>query len=207
VKSKLIVVEHMEEYPTRWLIEEYSIAMNEAYKSGTLFLIAGVKDPSLASILARRKIPWTREHSWDLYDLPGTIVLDMWASRNLDPHEAESARIFVIGGIMGDYPPRGRGRLLSCHYDWSSIRKIGDKQMSIHTTVWALGQIMRGTPAGKLPLCDEQASFELDLGFSTVEITLPFAYPCDKNGRPNIPEKIRRILARGIIWDEEINLS
>ena len=204
MESPLVAVEHMEDHPTRWLVEEYVEAAREAARAGLGFVVTGVRDPRLQAILSKKGVEWEWRHSWELYDMPGTIVLDMWASRDLEVWEAQQAKAFVVGGIMGDYPPRGRGRLLSWMFDWASTRRLGEAQLSIHTSVWALAMVRGGVPVNRLPLCPEGASFEADLGFYRVEVTLPFAYPCGEDGSPRVPPRIRNLLARGIVWDEEV---
>ncbi len=202
----MIVVEHMEEEPTRWLVAEYIEARDAALDAGLGFLVAGVRDPRLQSILSREGVDWSWEHSWELCDKPGTIVLDMWAERDLQPWEAEAADCIVVGGIMGDHPPRGRGRLLSWMFDWSSVRRLGPWQMSIHTAVWAAIMVARGVRVEDLPLA-VGAEIEVEAGFGTVRVELPFAYPKGPDGRPVVPERIRKILARGVVYDEEVLLG
>ncbi len=201
--EKIIVIEHQEEHPTRWLLAEYEESYREAERSGLKLLISNVRDPRLQSLLSSKGIPWIWEHSWQVFDIPGTIVLDMWAPRDLTPEEALVGRVFIIGGIMGDHPPRGRGRHLSWSFDWSSKRKIGDIQMSINTTAWALARIIEGYSIEELPLCSQGANVKISSGLMSFEIYLPYAYPCDESGKPLIPRRIMEILSRGVVWEEE----
>lgn len=203
---QVVLVEHMEEYPTRWLVAEYVEAWREAERAGLEFMVTGVRDPRLQSLLSRMGVPWSWEHSWQVYDRPGTIVLDLWADRDLDPLEAEVAEAFVIGGIMGDYPPRMRGVLLTSMFDWSSRRRLGERQMSIHTAAWAVAQVIHGARVEDLPLC-ENAVIRMGGGLFEAEIRLPFSYPCGADGKPRVPESIARILERGVVWDEEVTLA
>ena len=204
--SPLVVVEHMEEYPTRWLLAEYSVAAKEAWSQGARFLVAGVRDGVLQALLDRRGIPWIWEHSWEAYDVPGTIVLDLWATRDLDPLEAEAASVFVVGGIMGDHPPRGRGILLTAGFDWASFRRLGPRQMSIHTTVWALLRVRSGVRVEDLPLV-EGAEVEIEGPIGRYTVYLPFAYPRGPRGEAIVPEEVRRILEKGVVYDEEVFLG
>ena len=205
-REPLIIVEHMEEYPTRWLLAEYRVAAREALSRGARFLVAGVRDGVLQALLDREGIPWAWEHSWEAYDVPGTIVLDLWAPRDLDPLEATTARVFVVGGIMGDHPPRGRGRLLAMSFDWASVRRLGPLQMSIHTSVWALLQVRSGVRVEDLPLV-EGAEVEVEGPLGKYTVYLPFAYPRGPRGGAVVPEEIRRVLERGVVYDEEVLLG
>ena len=202
----LVVVEHMEEYPTRWLLAEYLVAAREAWSHGADFLVTGVRDGPLQSLLDGMGIPWAWEHAWEAFDYPGTIVLDLWAERDLDPLEAASARVFVVGGIMGDHPPRGRGRLLAMGFDWASMRRLGPRQMSIHTTVWALMRVRSGVRVEDLPLV-EGAEIEVEGPLGKYSVFLPFAYPAGPDGRAVVPEEVRRVLEKGVVYDEEVLLG
>lgn len=201
----MILIEHMEEYPSRWLIAEYIEALEEARRAGHELLVTGVRDPRLQSLLNRYRVPWSWEHSWELYDTPKTIVLDLWAGQDLQPDEAVAAEAFVIGGIMGDHPPRMRGYLLTSRFNWAARRRLGPKQMSIHVATWAVIQVGEGKMLGELEFCDEN-TLRVDTGLHEVQIELPFAYPCDDRGKPRIPERIIRLLENGVLWDEEINI-
>jgi len=198
-----VVVEHMEDEPTRWLVAEYAEARDEAARRGASLLVAGVRDGRLQALLEREGVPWTWDHSWELCDVPGTIVLDMWARRDLDPGEASVARCFVVGGIMGDYPPRGRGRLLAWMFDWSSVRRMGPWQMSVHTAVWAALEVRAGTPVEALPLT-YGVEVEVPAGLGSVSVSLPYAYPRGRDGKPRVPQRILGLLSRGIVYDEEV---
>ena len=198
----LVVIEHMEEHPTRWLIAEYAVARDEAVEAGLDLVVTGVRDPAAQALLDAEGIKWRWEHSWELYDNPKSIVLDLWAERDLQPWEAATAEAFIVGGIMGDHPPRMRGILLSAMFDWASKRRLGASQMSIHTAVWAALQVRRGIGVDRLNLC-EKGEFTLETPLYQVTITLPFSYPCNGEGKPIIPGRIRALLARGVLWDKE----
>lgn len=201
-KPRVIIIEHMEEYPTRWLLEEYTVSHLEAERVGFHLVVAGVRDPRLQALLTRRRIAWVEEHSWEAVDRPGTIVLDMWAQKDLEPEEASAACCFVVGGIMGDHPPRRRGLQLSWRFDWASTRRMGQAQMTIHTAVWAVTAISRGTRVEDLPI-GVGGTVEVETAMGTLTVELPYAYPIGEDGKPRVPERIARLLARGVVWDEE----
>ncbi len=200
--AKTIVIEHMEERPTRWLIAEYIEAAEEAGRLGFNIVFTGVRDPVLQSVLAREGLEWRFEHSWELYDTPRTVVLDLWAPRDLEPGEAESLDYYVIGGIMGDHPPRGRGRLLSWMFESAAKRRLGPYQMSIHVAAWAAAMVARGTPVDRLPVV-YGASVRVRTPMGELEVELPYAYPRGPGGRGVVPERIRRVLEHGVLWDED----
>jgi len=201
-KKRYVLLEHMEEKPTRWLLAEYAEARDAARRAGMELVVTGAGDPVLQALLDREGIPWIPAHAWEVADRPGTIVLDMWAQQDLEPLEAGAACCFVVGGIMGDYPPRMRGILLSWAFDWASTRRMGREQMTIHTAVWAVGEIVSGVPVDQLPL-GVGGVVEVETPLGRVEVELPYAYPLGEDGRPRVPERVARILSRGVLWDEE----
>ncbi len=198
----IVLVEHMEEYPTRWLIAEYTEARDAVESLGGSLVVTGARDGVLQALLDREGVPWRWEHAWELCDRPGTIVLDLWAERDLEPWEAQAADCFVVGGIMGDYPPRGRGKLLAWMFDWSSARRLGSAQMSIHVAAWAAMMVRRGVRVNELPLV-EGATVRVRGALGVIEIELPYAYPRGPGGEALVPERIRRVLEKGVVYDEE----
>ncbi len=201
IRPPLIVVEHMEELPTRWLLSEYEEAYEEAEKHGLQLIIAGVREESLQALLWRRGIPFTHRSSWELQCRPPVIVLDLRAEKRLEPWEASSSTCLIVGGIMGDYPPRGRGRLLLMRHPGAVARNLGPEQMSIHTAVWAASEVATGRRVTELRLAGP-GRFSIRSLLGEIEVELPFAYPADEDGRPIVPGRVKKVLERGVLWDE-----
>ncbi len=203
---KIIVIEHMEPFMSRWILEEYKEAMNIASKSGLTMSITGVRDPVAEALLKRNNIPYTSIHSWEVCDRPGAIVLDLWADRDLKTWEASNASCFIIGGIMGDNPPRGRGVILRSMFDWASIRRLGPLQLSVDTTVRVISKILEGYEITDIKMSNSvRLIVKTPLG--DVEVSLPFAYILDERGNPLVSKGITELLSRGIMWDEETLLT
>jgi len=193
----------MEPFMSRWILEEYREATAIASSSGVNLLIAGANNPIVEATLRRQNIPYTDRHSWEICDTPGTIVLDLWADKDLETWEALNASCFVIGGIMGDHPPRGRGIILRSMFDWATIRRLGPLQFSVDTTVRVIAMILEGRRLSNINTASNvKLSIETPLG--PVEVILPFAYVLNDQGRPLVARGIMKLLSHGIMWDEEI---
>ncbi len=195
----LVLIEHMER-ASRWVQEEYLEAARIAYDAGWSLMVTGVVDPVDQAVLASRGLRVTPTHSWEVCDTPKTIVLDLWASKDLEPWEARVAECFVVGGIMGDHPPRRRGLILSAMFDWAARRRLGEGQLSVDGTIKVLTMVWRGLRLEEIHFIDSP-SLEVETSMGSVEVTLPFRYPL-KDGRPWISPGLARLLASGLEWDE-----
>jgi len=199
----LLLVEYMESYPTRWLLAEIAEAYETAVNAGMGFAVSNVPPGVPQAYMEREGIPYTAE-SFDRIGCPQPIiVLDMRAPRRMEPWEAASSRCIVIGGIMGDHPPRGRGLLLSMR-PGVALRNLGGEQMSIHSTAWVTAMLYRGASLDSIRLASP-GIIEWETPYGSMTVELPYAYPVDPvEGRPVIPERVRRAIIRGSMWDEEV---
>lgn len=196
----LILIEHMEEMVTRWVLEEYLEARRVAEARGHRLVVAGVENPLHMAILESRGLEAWRTHSWEACDTPKTIVLDMWTSKDLQPWEARVAECFVVGGIMGDHPPRRRGLMLTRNFTWAAVRRLGEGQLSVDGAVKVLVEVASGRRLEEIAFIDSP-TLEVETPLGTVEVTLPFRYPA-RGGRPWISGGLARLLASGLEWDE-----
>ncbi|MCX8196498.1 MAG: hypothetical protein N3F67_05440 [Acidilobaceae archaeon] len=200
----LIILENLEERAGRWLIAEYAEASTAAEEKGVELVVSGYMPGDLEGALLRRGVKVMRDAS-RLFNRPDVVLLDLWAERQLEPSEALSARAFVVGGILGDHPPRGRTRLLYDKYCYAARRNLGPLQLSIDGAVKALLQVLGGKRVEEVELVHPlRFSFSTPLG--EVEVELPFAYPV-KEGRPWISRELMELLQKGLSWEEAVNLS
>jgi len=201
LREPVIVVEHMEGGGSRWLVEEYVEAFESVNGLGLRFVVSGVRDHVLGAVLSRRGVPWVWEHAWELGCRDPVIVLDMRAPRVLEPWEARAASCLVVGGIMGDHPPRGRGMLLVWGFPGASVRSLGEMQMSVHTASVVAAMIARRRRLVDIGLVGP-GRFTIRGPLGEIEVELPYAYLAGRDGSPVVPERIRRVLERGVMWDE-----
>jgi ribosome biogenesis SPOUT family RNA methylase Rps3 len=203
VKKPLIVIEHLEPKLSRWLALEYE--HSAAIAEGRLVITNCSED---VSRLARRlNVPC---YDRSIVELRGTlyregsevIILDPQAPVRLEVGEAVNAKIIVVGGILGDHPPRGRTKkLLSDRMPDAIKRNIGPYQFSIDGAVYIAKLVSEGVRL-------EQIEFVVGLRLKVptpygleVEVELPYAYPLVA-GRPLIHPKLPELIARGLAYEE-----
>ncbi len=196
-----VVIEHMEEGMSRWMLEEYREAVSVAGSKGFGVTIANLGRPELAALVERLGAEAMIWSASPLYNRAEAIVLDPWAPRRLEPWEASRACCIVVGGIMGDHPPRGRTRLLSMIYTNAAKRNLGRAQLSIDGAVKVALMVAEGASLDEIELAvSPRLTIETPLG--SLELELPYAYPV-KDGEPWIAPGVKRLLEAGIMWDEE----
>ncbi len=199
---RYIVVEHMEEKATRWIIEEYLEVIRIAHSLGVTPVFTNVADESLASLLERNGAKVEREPGWELFNTPYTIVLDLEAAKPLEPWELNTVDAVVIGGIMGDHPPRGRTRLISFMYTEAAKRNLGPHQFSVDGAARVVAEVFKGKRLKDLKV-QVGVSLMVKTVYGEAEVFLPFAYLIGDDGKPLLPDGIKRLLERGIMWDEQ----
>ncbi|KCV69033.1 hypothetical protein H696_04453 [Fonticula alba] len=119
-------------------------------------------------------------------------LFDLEAKETVSPADGQVFKYFVIGGILGDHPPRARTsklRELSCE-----IRLLGDYQMSSDTaTIVSYLITACGKNLADLPLIDNP-TFQLG---PNEGVEMPFRYLTNPDtGRPLVPKGFIRNLRR-----------
>lgn len=193
----LIVIEHLEPELSKWLLIEYKHAAQIA--RGNL-LITNVCDKNEAAIL--EKIARTRcESASQLF--PRAIVLDPSSTELLSPSDKEISDVFVIGGILGDHPPRGRTKvLLTSKFSNPVAKSLGDGQYSIDGAVYVTYKVVfEGLRLSDIPYVDGVKILSRK-GFFEHEIYLPFRYPLI-DGKPLIHPELLDYLKGRIVVDEQ----
>ncbi len=198
--AMIVAIEHMEDGMSRWMLEEYKEAARVARSMGWSLVITGVADQRVQALLTRAGIPHTSQPACRMLRGRLSILLDPEASKPLEPWEAHAAQALVIGGIMGDHPPRGRTRLLTHTCPGAARRHLGPHQLSIDGALKVAALIARGARLREIPLAVAPV-VEVETPLGRVEIELPFAYPL-REGRPWIAPGVVELLRRGIMWDE-----
>ncbi len=199
-----IVIENMEDGVSRWLIEEYLESIRVAREAGVEIVFTNIRDPSLKSILASEGALVYEVEGWRLFNRTDTIVLDPQAPRRLEPWEARMAYCIVVGGIMGDHPPRGRTLLISSMYTNSAKRNLGPNQLSIDGAVKVTLRIAKGARLDEIPLSKPPARLRVRTLMGEIQIELPYSYPLREDGTPDIAPGVVKLLERGIAWDESL---
>lgn len=186
----LFVIEHLEPELSEWLFLEYSSAARIAGRKN--LLITNVRSKRDRERLSKicRAVGWSARV---LFNSSDVIVLDPQARKALTP--SDRAQVIIVGGILGDDPPRGRTKkLLSIWLPRAMKRNLGKHQFSIDGSIYLAKQVLSGHPLEEIP-CARGVEIKVEPGLS---IVLPFSYPL-VGGKPLIsPPLVRFLKRRGI---------
>lgn len=182
----LFVIEHLEENLSEWLLMEYSHAVKIAGRENVI--ITNVRDEEnfkKLSKIAKVERASVREIFLD----KKLIVLDPQARRCLSPLDAE-ADVVVVGGILGDHPPRRRTRkLLTKFLPRAEARNMGKLQLSIDGAIYVADEVLGGKHLEEIPMI-----FGLEIQVSEKHsVYLPYAYPL-VDGKPLISAELVKYL-------------
>ena len=176
----LFVIEHLEPRLSKWVLIEYEHVSMIVGRENLAF--TNVKR-GLKTLQRLGRV--YRESAVELFDSEGTIVLDLKAEELLEPSDFDSARAVVVGGILGDHPPRGRTfKLITSKVKRARARSLGNCQFSIDGAVYMALKVASGVRLSEIPVANS-----LTLRCGDLEIRLPFCYPL-VNGKPVISPKL-----------------
>uniref|UniRef100_A0A7C5YSM6 SAM-dependent MTase TRM10-type domain-containing protein n=1 Tax=Ignisphaera aggregans TaxID=334771 RepID=A0A7C5YSM6_9CREN len=105
----IVIVEHLEPCINKWLLKEYEF-VSTIFKNRIIF--TNVMKERDRALLQNLGAVYSDSVVKLLKDVDNVIVLDPNADKELSVDELKSSRYVIIGGIMGDNPPKGRTRLL-----------------------------------------------------------------------------------------------
>lgn len=197
----VFVIEHLEPEVSKWLLFEYTHASEIVGKEKLWFTnVKRIEDSLKLQPLGKV----CSERAFELFTQSKVIVLDPKANSSLNPDDFKGKEAVVIGGILGDHPPRGRtSRLLTATFPGAVVRNIGRFQFSIDGAIYVAKLVGEGTPLEAIPV-KKGLKIKLD---DEGEIYLPYAYPI-KNGKPLInPKLVEYLRSEEIVEDEEKMLS
>ncbi len=198
----IIVIEHLEEKLTSWVYFEYK---HIAEVLRNKLVITNIKNKEEKKRL--EPIAKVYEQSIvELYKNKKIIVLDPEARQQLRPEDNTLANIVVIGGIMGDYPPRKRTRKLLTNRIRNAIpRHIGDGQYSVDGAAMIAYLVLeKKIPLEKIEYKDGITITRKKYGI-TQEIHLPYRYPVI-NGKLFFSKDLEELLVKGLEYEENLIL-
>ncbi len=185
----LFVIENLEPKLSEWLFIEYSHAAKIVGRRN--LMITNVKNPSELKKL--KKIARAESGSiTDLFARRELIVLDPEAEKDLVPKDFREKSAVIIGGILGDDPPRKRtGEMLTKRLPGAAARRIGERQFSIDSSVYVASQVFSGKSLEEIP-----SVFCVEIPLSKHHsIELPYEYPL-VDGKPLIAKKLLAYVKR-----------
>jgi len=179
------IIEHLEKKLYPWCLIEYKNISRTAGKNNLIF--TNIKSKKL------KKIGKVKKESVIELKLKNACLLDPKAKKTLTPKEAKKFDYFIFGGILGDFPERGRTKkYLSSKLKNAKIRNLTEKQMATDTAVMVAKLIINGTPVKKIKFIDSPA-LKIRNGKFQEEIILPYRYII-KNKKPRISGEMIKYL-------------
>ncbi|AEM39773.1 protein of unknown function DUF431 [Pyrolobus fumarii 1A] len=204
----LIVIEHCEDHLSRWVLYEYEDVVRLAGRERVVFTnVSRSEWCEKLSRLARCYRESVAELRGVLWSSPErVIILDPSADKLLEPRDTRDAEVVVVGGILGDHPPRGRTRrCITERISGARARSLGPHQLSIDGAVYVYLRVEDGLTPSQVPLVvNPKLQLETLPGIE-VEVELPFAYPL-VDGKPLIPEGVLRLLKSGLPYYEAMRM-
>ncbi|MEM3673617.1 MAG: SAM-dependent methyltransferase [Candidatus Bathyarchaeia archaeon] len=189
MEKPLFVIEHLEPIVGRWLLIEYKHASKIAGENRLIF--TNVKKKShylkLSKIARARQEDFTK-----IFSQEEIIILDPKAQTPLKPEDFNGKKAVVVGGILGDHPPRGRtSTLITSRVPKATARNIGKTQFSIDSAVYMAKLVNEGIPLEKIPV---KKGLTIKVSENHL-IHLPYAYPL-KDGKPLISKELIKYLLK-----------
>ncbi|MEM4247134.1 MAG: SAM-dependent methyltransferase [Candidatus Woesearchaeota archaeon] len=181
----VFIIEHMEPRVWKWCYLEYKHASAIVGKENLWF--TNVKTGSARL----KKLGKVFSKSVSEIKLENPVILDAEANKTLTPKEAKKFSHIIFGGILGDYPPRGRTRDLRIKMQSVEARNLGKEQMSTDTAVLVAHTILSGMPLSRI-MFTHHVDIDIRKGES---VTLPYKYVL-KGGKPVLAPGLVEMLRR-----------
>ncbi len=202
----IIVIEHLEPVLTKWMYLEYKHVSELVGKDN--LIITNVKNIEDKDKLSRLGKVFEESVSFliDRIEHDKAIVLEPKASERLQPSDFDADRtLIIVGGIMGDHPPKGRTwDFLTRKLLGKAIpRSLGPGQLSIDGAVYVALQVANGKKLEEIPLV-ENVEIEVPSPFPGIKdtIVLPFTYPV-VDGRPLLAPGLTEYLKHEVVLEED----
>lgn len=192
----LFVIEHLEPEISKWLYLEYKHASKIVGRERLVFTNVKRENASILSNLGIVK----SESFIEIFDQKKVVILDPKAKEKLEPGDLENKGAIIIGGILGDHPPRGRTKkLITLRAPEAAARNLGRGQFSIDGAVYMAKMVCEGFRLEDIPVI-RRLRIRIN---ERAEVHLPYMYPL-KDGKPVISEELLRYLvSEEIVRDEE----
>ncbi len=191
----LVVVEHLEPCISPWLLSEYSYVV-EVFGRNTLF--TNVRSKKARELLRNLGAEVEERSVVELVRngiIANPLILDPRAAEELRPTDTYSSDAVIIGGIMGEHPPRGRTfrEVTSKLPRNATARNLGKYQLTIAGVAYVLRMIAGGMELKHLDI-RFGLKFTIKLGSYEAVVELPYAFPYE-SGKPVLPRNYLETVA------------
>ena len=204
LRKALFVIEHLEDEVGKWVLLEYENVARIVSKEN--LIITNVRNcgelGKIAKCVNKDVTSFLRKHEQD-----NIVVLDPKADKVLEPWDFvdNKLNIIIIGGILGDHPPKGRTwkllttKILEKGFN-VKVRNLGKEQLTIDGAAYVAYLIFKGKRLSEIPF-QEGLRIVRKIGLIEHEIILPYKYPV-LDGKPLVNPKLIEYLVKGIVVDE-----
>lgn len=184
----IFIIEHLEPKLSRWCLIEYDRINRILGKENLWF--TNLKNKSDRAKLS--KLGKSFKESVRTMGLKYSCVLDPESDKTLTTRDGERFRYLILGGILGDYPPKKRtNNELTKFLLNVETRNIGKKQFSTDNAVLVAKEILNGESLDGMKFQDK-----LEISINDVEsVILPFCYPLI-DGKPSISDELVKLLKK-----------
>lgn len=195
----IFAIEHLESEVSKWLYIEYKHASSIIGRDRLFF--TNIKSPEDARILSSLGI--IRGESFiEIFSPDKILILDPSAPMRLKPEDFLGKETVIVGGILGDHPPRGRTKkLITSKVPSALSRNIGRGQFSIDGAIYVAKLVSEGIRLEDIPV---KRGLHIRLN-AKARIYLPYVYPL-KDGKPVLSEDLIKYLTSEEIIREEENI-
>jgi ribosome biogenesis SPOUT family RNA methylase Rps3 len=183
--NHVYIIEHLEPELGIWCMFEYERISHIVGKENLWFTNI-TKDAHKLEHLGTVK-----NKSVKTLHLPNACVLDPEAPTLLTPEKVKPHHYIIIGGILGDYPPKKRTtKELTQFVRGAHAYNIGKKQFSTDNAAYIVDQIVKGTSFTNI-----KTKYKISIPVDNIaSIDLPYCYPLDKQGTPLMNPKLLEYL-------------
>ena len=199
-----VIIEHCESILSKWLWFEYSNCSKIVGKNNLIF--TNVREDEISNKLSRLGIVFNESIislvNRGAFNCNEIIILDLEATTPLSPLDFKGNTKVVIGGILGDHPPKGKTyKLITSRLPNCVWRNLGPYQFSIDGAAYVALQVSLGRSLDEIPIA---------LGFKIKvnefhEIYLPYAFPI-VDDKPLVSQDLIEYLKSNEIVEDELKL-
>lgn len=177
----IYIIEHLEPELGQWCLFEYERISQIVGKENLWFTNIKEENTELT------KLGTVKRESVKTMHLKDACVLDPEAPTLLTPENVKSYQYIIIGGILGDYPPKKRTRKeLTQFVKGADAYNIGKRQFSTDNAVYIVDQILKGEE-----FKDIKTKYKISIPVDDIaSIDLPYCYPLDQKGNPLLSPKL-----------------
>jgi ribosome biogenesis SPOUT family RNA methylase Rps3 len=179
--SPIYIIEHLEPEIGTWCLFEYE-RISQIVGKENLWFTNIMQDAQKLAHLGTVK-----QASVKTLALLHACVLDPEAPTLLTPENVKPYQYIIIGGILGDYPPKKRTtKELTQFVPSAKAYNIGKKQFSTDNAVYIVDQIIKGRK-----FKDIKTKYKISIPVDDIaSIDLPYCYPLDTHGNPLMNPKL-----------------